>query len=288
MKKRKENEKGEKTGREVRKVAVHRMLTELTPFWENYGSWAFRAMKDYHPGKQIEFRMVRQSFEFYVLVHVVTGAGTFAVEHGNVKKFAAGDMLLCCPGEVLRLGGVASEDFLVDAIHFTGRAFDELHKAGMLKSDVYHWGEERVMAPIIQNLQNPALAFQVQGVAQLQALLMAVYTRGQKKEALDYVDTVIEAVKNDIGHWWTIEEMAKLAQVSTCKFRRDFLYKTGMLPKNYVEAMKMKVASGMLSSACNVSATAERLGYRDQYHFSKRYKHFFGYPPSRDGVFRGK
>ena len=61
----------------------------------------------------------------------------------------------------------------------------------------------------------------------------------------------------------------------------DFLEKTGQLPKNYIETLKMKKAAELYLPEYSVIQTAHKLGYKDQYHFSRRFKKILGYSPSQ-------
>ena len=96
------------------------------------------------------------------------------------------------------------------------------------------------------------------------------------------VEELLEAIKSRPKHWWTVEEMAEFCNLSPDQFRRNFRQHTGMLPKSYVEEFKLRQAAELLvSTALPVSEVAGRLGYRDPYHFSRRFKNFSGISPER-------
>ena len=63
--------------------------------------------------------------------------------------------------------------------------------------------------------------------------------------------------------------------------RRDFLRHTGVLPKAYIERFKMHRAAELLHDGGSIAEVAGMLGYRDIYHFSRRFKVRFGVPPGR-------
>lgn len=55
-----------------------------------------------------------------------------------------------------------------------------------------------------------------------------------------------------------------------------------MRPKRYLEEFKLRQAAELLvSGSLPVAEIAARLGYRDPYHFSRRFKHFAGVSPER-------
>ena len=69
-------------------------------------------------------------------------------------------------------------------------------------------------------------------------------------------------------------------------FDRSYLYRifkarygTGI--KSYITKVRMTHAETMLRGGSSVSDTAVMVGYSDEFNFSKAYKKYFGYPPSR-------
>jgi YesN/AraC family two-component response regulator len=55
-----------------------------------------------------------------------------------------------------------------------------------------------------------------------------------------------------------------------------------MLPKLYIDRLKIqKAAELLMSNRLKVIDIAERLGYVDQYHFSRRFKKLTGLSPRR-------
>ena len=82
-------------------------------------------------------------------------------------------------------------------------------------------------------------------------------------------------------HWWRVTELAELIGVSADTLRREFLRVTGLLPKAYIEQFKLRQAAEMLlTGKLSVSETALHFGYRDCYHFSRRFKFVFGLSPA--------
>ena len=96
----------------------------------------------------------------------------------------------------------------------------------------------------------------------------------------DAVEQVIAEIKKHPETWWTVEELARQCNWSVSQFRRNFMRHTGMLPKEYIEESKLRhSAELLLSSSLTVREIALRFGYRDPFHFSRRFKHRFGVSP---------
>ena len=79
-----------------------------------------------------------------------------------------------------------------------------------------------------------------------------------------------------------VAELAELCNLSQDQFRRNFLHHTGMLPKSYLEELKLRQSAELLfSTRGTVAEIAARCGYVDPYHFSRRFKRLFGVSPER-------
>ena len=71
-------------------------------------------------------------------------------------------------------------------------------------------------------------------------------------------------------------------------FAKIFKKHTGMLPKEYIEALKLRHAAGvLLSSPASIKDVAAQFGYRDPFHFSRRFKLKFGVSPERYRICAG-
>ena len=80
----------------------------------------------------------------------------------------------------------------------------------------------------------------------------------------------------------SISEMAKEAGISTRYLQKRFKENYRFTPKEYHLQIQMNMALTMLEQESrSVSAVAERLGYSDAFTFSKQFKKYFGYSPSK-------
>ena len=78
----------------------------------------------------------------------------------------------------------------------------------------------------------------------------------------------------------SLEEMAKLCNLSVSRFSAIFRAATGESPVRYqTQARLQKARSMLLSGDSMVAEIAEAFGYKDQFHFSKAFKLQFGLSP---------
>ena len=78
-----------------------------------------------------------------------------------------------------------------------------------------------------------------------------------------------------------IEDVAAMVNLNRHYLSRSFRKKTGMSMQDYLTRLKMQQAAVHLKNGHTVSETASLLAYSDQFAFSKAFKRYFGYPPSR-------
>lgn len=81
----------------------------------------------------------------------------------------------------------------------------------------------------------------------------------------------------------TIPELAAIAGLSEAHFSRRFKAVTGISPKAYQVRLRMRQARQWLATGASVKEVAARLGYADQFVFSRQFSGVFGVPPSRIG-----
>lgn len=226
-----------------------------------------------------------RTFDFYNLSHLVEGGGKCAFEGGGERVLVPGDCVVVTPGAVHIYG--STDDFYVeDTLMFQGPVADMLCDAGVLKSGVYPLGALRRVREIAEAARDPSVPAQISANGALQQLLIEMYDlHRRRRSGGDALEQLLAAIQKSPERWWTVAELAELAGISDDQLRRDFLRHTGMLPKNYIEQFKMHRAAELLHAGASIGETAKKLGYRDVYHFSRRFKVRFGVAPGR---FRAK
>jgi AraC-like DNA-binding protein len=255
----------------------HRLIARMPESAADYGMWIINGSEECvsHP-VDVE-KADERRFEFYSLSCLVRGKGKLRINN-RIYSMEPGDGVLICPGDWHYYGG--DDDFYVeDAVRFCGRIPDFMRKNGLIHSGVVHFGQLRKLLPIIKMAQSLSETDQLRAVLALQDLLVKLFDAGDNVE--DPVDNLLSAIHSaPPEHWWSVAELAQLRGISIDRLRREFRRHTGMLPKNYLEQYKLRQAADhLLSSPESVAETALRFGYVDPYHFSRRFKHLFGFSP---------
>jgi len=254
----------------------------MPEFHRRYGLWIINAGC---AGRSPETGFAtcrRRKFEFYSISHLIEGAGRCWIDGRGECSLHPGQLVVITSGTFNRYGGDGGKPYIEDSIRFTGPVADMLCNAGILRSGVYEFGAARKLLPIAELIQDPSNDAQINANITLQKLLVDLYFEQRKSVTASPVEELLEAIKARPVHWWTVGEMAEFCNLSPDQFRRNFRNHTGMRPKNYVEEFKLRLAAELLlSTTLPVAEVAERLGYRDPYHFSRRFKSFAGVSPER-------
>ncbi|MDX5594956.1 AraC family transcriptional regulator [Pseudovibrio sp. SPO723] len=98
------------------------------------------------------------------------------------------------------------------------------------------------------------------------------------------INRVLQLLKSEYSNSaLTVEEMARIACMSTSSFHEGFKAATSKSPLQYIKNIRLQRArSMMLSEGLSASQAAFRVGYASASQFSREYKRLFGYSPSQD------
>lgn len=256
----------------------HRLIARMPEFQRDYGLWVIQgAVGNSAEVDGYEKRNLRV-LDFYSLSHMYDGGGKLEL-NGVVREIKPGNMVLICPGDYHRYGGDGGKSYQEDAVCFCGSIADTLRKKGALRSGIYIGNPVRVIKQLVEFSRDPAFNSSIRAAVMLQELLLDLYESSENKT--DPLESLLEMIrKASPEHWWRVSELAELINVSENTLRREFLRKTGMLPKAYIEQFKLRQAAELLTTSDSpVSQIALRFGYRDYYHFSRRFKMVFGLSP---------
>lgn len=100
--------------------------------------------------------------------------------------------------------------------------------------------------------------------------------RGLGSKALARAQAYME---QNIGHNFTLDQLARAACVSRAHFARLFRVSTGSTPMAYLLKLRMERAKLLLRRQLRVSDVAAALGFCDQSHFSRVFRRTTGQTP---------
>ncbi len=101
--------------------------------------------------------------------------------------------------------------------------------------------------------------------------------------ALDpQIGLALSAVHRDLGHDWTVTELARACSLSRSAFAARFVARVGKPPAAYLAHVRLDAATDLLrGTSLSVALIAENVGYTSEAAFSRAFKHRYGAPPAR-------
>ncbi len=262
-------------------IEVHRVSPNYRGLRDKYGLVLLAGNRRQVVGpKELKPRY----FEFYSISHLLEGDGFFWMEEmKEPTTIRAGQVAIITP-YTLNCYGSYDSDYVESMVLFTGPIADYYRDKGIIKSGIYEMGEYPRLNRIIELGMNPAITSQLRAVIEFQKVLLDLYEENRlldSKEEYPRVMKLIKEIQDNKQRWWTVKEMAEYCQMSETYFRKIFREYTGSSPKAYVEHSKIRQAAEMLCQKnLTIAEIARYLGYRDPYHFSRRFKQITGVSPT--------
>lgn len=95
------------------------------------------------------------------------------------------------------------------------------------------------------------------------------------------VSIVIDRVRVDLAHAWTVTEMAAVIGVSSSQLRRLFIQIVGATPRQRLCGLRLEAAARLLADpSIRVKEIMVRVGIADPSHFCRDFRERFGVSPS--------
>jgi AraC-like DNA-binding protein len=106
---------------------------------------------------------------------------------------------------------------------------------------------------------------------------------GRAGSSVQRVANAVTWLRSNYDQAASIEELAKLVNMSVTSFHRQFRAVTGMSPLQYQKTLRLQEARRlMLTTMMDAGAAGRRVGYLSASQFSREYSRFFGSAPAKD------
>ncbi|ALG10315.1 AraC family transcriptional regulator [Kibdelosporangium phytohabitans] len=108
---------------------------------------------------------------------------------------------------------------------------------------------------------------------------------GLADSALTHVNRAIRWIRDNYAEPMRVEDLARLAAMSTSAFHRHFRAVTTMSPLQFQKRIRLQEARSLLvSRAGDVAGVGHLVGYESPSQFTREYRRMFGVPPSQDAA----
>ncbi|MEA2012454.1 MAG: AraC family transcriptional regulator [Verrucomicrobiota bacterium] len=263
-------------------IEVHRIPQGMEAIHKKYGLWIS------HVNSSIlsrgTFSGYYRYFEYYSLSHMTNGSGSYRLPNGTLSTISPGKGMLISPGFIHWYGAIENNFYKEDSICFSGPLADRLFDCEIIKSGMLEIGRARRLLDVIKLVTDPAHTSQINANIALQTLLIDLYNENsslQQKDKYAYIKKLVKKLKKNPEKWWTLTEMAGYCNLSIAQFRRVFKKQVGLLPKKYIDRLKIQqIIPQLLNNDKQINELAKEFGYLDPYHFSRRFKQLTGFSPT--------
>lgn len=242
-----------------------------------------------HPHEYVNVATGRTVNE-YQLVYVTRGRGKLRA-CGNEWDIFAGTAILVFPHVRHAYGPDPEQGWDERWVGFKGAYVEALRADGILSSErpVYAVGlDERLLVnfeELFATVRAGEPFFQMRAGARIMLLLAELLSRERKAAQADGTAALVEKAKfliaEKAGGSLNVDGVAEELGVGQARLHESFKAYTGMTPYRYFIQLKVNRAKELLSGPeATVKEVAFRLGFEDQYYFSRLFKKKTGISPS--------
>ncbi|MDC7124758.1 MAG: AraC family transcriptional regulator [Spirochaetales bacterium] len=246
--------------------------------------------KDHHP-KKFNSVATGRILNEYQIVYITNGKGTF-ISNNEKYNVAAGSIFFLFPNIKHSYKPKPDTGWTEYWIGFQGAYVDKLVEEKILQPDnpIYHIGFHSSLLSIFNSIfeevneQKPL--YQYRAGAQIMMLLAQTLSYAKIEKQHSRSHEIVEKTKHifnsNIDQFIDIETVAYEIGISTTYLSEIFKSYTGMTPYQYFINIKINKAKKLLENdSDSIKEISFRLGFEDQYYFSRLFKKKTGVPPSK-------
>ena len=221
----------------------------------------------------------------YYLIYVVEGE--LSLDMPNFTQIIGrGTAFIIPPRHMYKYSGNSSTRYLF--AHFTGSyAENFLKECGfntlpcILENDFSNKLYDKFNLMIDTFLRNDHLSIQ-KCACMLQEILMSIYERSLDKADSSPLKTSLKYMHRFFTDKISIPYLAGLENLSNSRYVTLFKNQTGKSPNEYIIELRLQFAKSLLDNTnLSIKQISQRVGYSDQYFFSRIFKKHLGISPQK-------
>jgi len=238
----------------------------------------------------IDVSVKRTRMDWY-LIYLINGAGHYILGEDTISA-KAGSVILYRPYQHQDYFYKAAEKPEIYWIHFTGNQVENLiDELGFADKNVYMVGLNseymEFFESIIYELQIKKANYHQLCIGYLLQLLSSfsrensVLHNRERILGNHNIENIIRAMNENYHREYSVENYAKMCNLSISQFIRNFKKQTMYSPAKYIEKIRIAKAKELLcSSNLSIAEISSIVGYKDPYYFSKVFKKVASITPS--------
>jgi AraC family transcriptional regulator of arabinose operon len=227
-----------------------------------------------------------------LLIYCVRGRGWCETD-GRLHVVRKGDLLVLPPDKPFACGTHRSNPWTIHWVQATGVLLRDYVGALPVAalSPVRNAGDDlqlaRLFSEILDSLRRGTSFAHLLHASSILGYLMSLLIQRRREnprgnsDAVNKVAETIIYMSDHLDEPLRVPALARMASLSPAYFGELFKEQTGCSPRDYLHLLRIHRACRMLQGTeLNVKEIAGRLGYQDQFHFSRQFKAFQGLSPS--------
>jgi len=259
------------------------------------GSISVRPETVYPPKKCDHPAMFRPVAEGRVLpefqiIYITEGEGIFSCGDTTYRA-SPGSILLVLPGIKHMYRPLLETGWHEHWVGFKGTYFSRLLEEGRFSPDhvFFETGLHNSILSffnqIFDEVRNQRPLYQLKTCALILSLVAEVLTRERRKEQPNYYEKIVAKAKylmeSNVYSAINLSHISEQLGVSTSRLNEIFKTYTSMTPYQYFIQIKIHKAESLLEQGdIPVKEAAFKMGFEDQYYFSRLFKNKTGFSPS--------
>jgi AraC-like DNA-binding protein len=247
----------------------------------------------FYPNAKHHFRERESGAEQNILIICNEGKGWFEID-GRRKMLQRNRALLIPRNKAHSYGASRTDPWTIQWVHFLGEDasyYLTLLKSGDFTLPIYPeltQKIDRLFADAYDTFSNGFNQQSIICVAQVVRHILGLlffnnkaFSPNTKTSRFRNMDESVHFMKEHLDTTLTVQQMAKHADLSTAHFSRLFTQQIGFPPMDYFIHLKMQRACRFLTlTPLPIKEISSRLGYSDQYYFSRIFHKVMGTSPA--------
>src|SRR5208283_2422511 len=227
----------------------------------------------------------------YQIIYITKGRGVFESNH-RTHVVVPGSIMIVFPGVPHFYKPEYEVGWSEYWVGFKGPYVDTLCQQGFLspRKPLYEVGLQNsllaIYTQILELVQNQRPLYQVRASSHVLTLIAEILAHERKNVQYTHSEQLVERAKflmeENIYSEINLNAIGEVLGVSTSHLNAVFKSYTSMTPYQYFISIKIRKAKELLETgSLAIKEVAFRLGFDDQYYFSRLFKKKAGIPPSR-------
>ncbi len=219
--------------------------------------------------------------DFITFIYVLSGGCTYIINDipYKVKK---GDIVVCNPGSTHRKILNHGDEIMEFNVGFNNINLSCLPKNYLLAENEYpvirlvKYGKEisKCCEEMISEKEKNEPGFDL--------LLKSLSMKLISSDRSSIVQSIIKFINENYMKEISLESISKNMYFSSVYISKIFKEETGDSPINYLIKVRLSKAKELLQQeSISIKASAKSVGYHDAYYFSKLFKKYYGFSPSK-------